>query len=48
MRLVILALLGVLQTSPVAAEGFAWPSLDRVVGVSRLFTSDFIGDGNDR
>jgi hypothetical protein len=48
MRLVILALLGVLQTSPVAAEGFAWPSLDRVVGVSRLFTNDFIGDGNDR
>lgn len=48
MRLFGLALLGAVQTTSVAAEGFAWPSLDRVVGVSRLFTNDFIGDGKDR
>lgn len=48
MRLFVLALAGVVHTTSVAAEGFAWPSLDNVVGVSRLFNNDFIGDGKDR
>ena len=48
MRITILACLGVLQGVAAQAEGFAWPSLDNVVGISRLFNNDFIGDGNDR
>jgi hypothetical protein len=48
MRIAVLALAGAIQATSVTAEGFAWPSLDSVVGVSRLFTNDFIGDGKDR
>ncbi len=48
MRIALIALLGAVQTTSAAAEGFAWPNLERVVGVSRLFNNDFIGDGQDR
>lgn len=48
MRVAILAALGVMHAGLAQAEGFAWPKLDTVVGVSRLFNNDFLGDGNDR
>jgi hypothetical protein len=48
MRIVVLALISALQVGFVQAEGFAWPSFNRVVGVSRLFNNDFLGDGQDR
>ena len=48
MRIAIIALVGALHVTSVSAEGFAWPKLDNVVGISRLFNNDFIGDGQDR
>lgn len=48
MRVAVLAALGVMHAGLVQAEGFAWPKLDNIVGVSRLFNNDFLGDGNDR
>ncbi len=48
MRLVLIAIAGITQASAASAEGFALPNLENVVGVSRLFSNDFIGDGNDR
>lgn len=48
MRVAILAALGVMHAGLAQAEGFAWPKLDNIVGVSRLFNNDFLGDGNDR
>ena len=48
MRVIVMALAGVLAASSAGAEGFALPNFDRLVGISRLFNNDFIGDGNDR
>ena len=48
MRVIALALVSAVQAGAVVAEGFAFPSLDTVQGVSRVFNNDFLGDGKDR